>query len=278
MIINVDGGTVFCEVTGSGPPLMIPGNASTPRFMQVAKLFSDDFTVIGHDVRGEGLQTDFADLSFTVSDLADHCASVLSELGYEKAHYLGLSHTGMVGLAFAIEHPNRVDRLVLSNTTPGFVPEEAGGDYALPVTGRTFNDAMAAAEEGLPGAVRRVSEHLYSEAAVEQAPSIVDDTVECYFGPVFAQSPEARAASWVAYGEFNVRDRLSEIQSPTLVMTSSSDRIGLPANAWMMWNEIPRSIFIATDGIGHDWMAEAPVLGSRLVTMFIKGEMDPTYR
>ena len=53
MIIDVEGGTVFCAVTGNGPPLMIPGNASTPRFMQVAKHFSDDFTVIGHDVRGE---------------------------------------------------------------------------------------------------------------------------------------------------------------------------------------------------------------------------------
>jgi pimeloyl-ACP methyl ester carboxylesterase len=183
----------------------------------------------------------------------------------------------MVGLLFAIEHPNRVDRLVLSNTTPGFVLEEAG-DFALPVTAGAYTEAMAAAEQGLPEGVRRMSELMYSPAAVEQAPSIVDDAVECCFGPVFAQSPEARTANWTAYGAFNVRDRLSEIQSPTLVMTSSSDRIGSPAQAWTMWNEIPRSTLIALDGIGHDWMAEAPVLGSRLVTMFINGEMDPTYK
>ena len=35
---------------------------------------------------------------------------VFKHLGYDKVHYVGTSHTGMLGLEIALRHPDRIDR------------------------------------------------------------------------------------------------------------------------------------------------------------------------
>ena len=43
-----------------------------------------------------------------MNQLSDDVAFVLSALGIPRVHYIGLSIGGMIGQAFALEHPNRL--------------------------------------------------------------------------------------------------------------------------------------------------------------------------
>jgi pimeloyl-ACP methyl ester carboxylesterase len=58
--------------------------------------------------------------SFDVADMAADVVAVLDGAGIRQAHVLGVSLGGMVAQELAIDHPGRVDALVLVSTTPGW--------------------------------------------------------------------------------------------------------------------------------------------------------------
>ena len=68
------------------------------------------------DTRGHG-GSEVVPTPATVDDLADDLAGLLDALDIEKAHVAGLSLGGMTGQAFALRHPDRLDRLALLATS-----------------------------------------------------------------------------------------------------------------------------------------------------------------
>ena len=48
--------------------------------------------------------------------MADDALQLIDALGYAKVHWCGHSTGGAMGQVLAIEHPDRIDRLVLSAT------------------------------------------------------------------------------------------------------------------------------------------------------------------
>jgi pimeloyl-ACP methyl ester carboxylesterase len=51
---------------------------------------------------------------FTIDDMADDLLEVLTALGIEKAHILGVSQGGMVALRFCVKYPVMVDKLIIA--------------------------------------------------------------------------------------------------------------------------------------------------------------------
>ena len=116
-----DGVSIAYYVIGDGPPLIgMPGNLSMsiefdwkvrePR--AAAEAAAHAFTYVRYDARGAGLsQQDVEDLSLQamVRDLE----AVVSVLPQPKVNLFGTGFTGMAGVAFAAQHPERVERLVL---------------------------------------------------------------------------------------------------------------------------------------------------------------------
>jgi 3-oxoadipate enol-lactonase len=77
------------------------------------------FRLVLIDNRGSGRSTT-PDRKFTVADTAADVAAALDSSRIARAHILGASLGGMVAQELAIRHPQRVDRLVLACTTPGW--------------------------------------------------------------------------------------------------------------------------------------------------------------
>ena len=67
------------------------------------------------DNRGAG-QDSAPDEPYSMRQMADDAAALLGALGIEKAHVLGVSMGGMIAQELAINHPDRVDKLVLACT------------------------------------------------------------------------------------------------------------------------------------------------------------------
>ena len=112
-----DGADLYYEMKGSGPPLfLVPGLGGDGRFWQsnVAGL-AQHFTVVVHHHRGTGRST-LSRIDYSVEQMADDALQLIDGLGFAKVHWCGHSTGGAMGQVLAIDHPGRIDRLVLSST------------------------------------------------------------------------------------------------------------------------------------------------------------------
>src|SRR4029077_20069972 len=112
-----DGAELYYETHGSGPPLfLVPGLGGDGRFWgdNVAAL-AEQFTVVLHDHRGTGRST-LSKIAYSVEQMADDALQLIDGLGFARVHWCGHSTGGAMGQVLAIDHADRIDRLVLSST------------------------------------------------------------------------------------------------------------------------------------------------------------------
>jgi len=110
--------TLHYNEAGEGPPLVMlhgggPGASSWSNFKQNLQGLSEHFRVLLVDQPGYGLsdKPEITEPFWTYSARA--VRDLLDELGIEKAHFVGNSLGGGTTLRFALDYPDRADRLVL---------------------------------------------------------------------------------------------------------------------------------------------------------------------
>ncbi len=111
---------VYYEIHGEGEPLaLITGLGSDISEMEwdaIIRSLAQRYQVIAFDNRGAG-RTDKPDQPYTIEMMANDANELLRALGAERANILGVSLGGRIALTLAIEHPERVERLILVSTS-----------------------------------------------------------------------------------------------------------------------------------------------------------------
>jgi len=125
--VEVDGVNYYFEVHGTGEPLLLlhGGLGSIGMFGPVLTRLAEHRQVIGVDLHGHG-RTTLGDRPIRYIDMGNDVAAVLTELGHEQVDVLGYSLGGGVALRLAVQHPERVHRLVIASAgfaQDGFHPE-----------------------------------------------------------------------------------------------------------------------------------------------------------
>ena len=108
-----DGTRISFSVSGHGPWLILSNSLATNRGMwrpQLTELRAN-FTVLGYDTRGHG-QSSVSNDEFGFDTLAADVIALMDHLGINRASFMGLSLGGMTGLALALAHPDRVERVI----------------------------------------------------------------------------------------------------------------------------------------------------------------------
>ena len=100
---------------GSGYPLiLLHGNGEdSSHFRHQIEYFSKEYHVIAIDTRGHG-ESPRGTAPFTFDQFAKDLLDFMNEHGVFRAHILGFSDGGITALLFALEHPERVSKLVLN--------------------------------------------------------------------------------------------------------------------------------------------------------------------
>src|SRR4030095_8775020 len=93
--------------------------------LQQVPVLSSCFRVVLIDNRDAG-RSSRADHPYAVADMADDVAALLDALDIRRTHLLGLSMGSMIGMEFALRHPERLDRLVLAG--PSGAPARSAVD------------------------------------------------------------------------------------------------------------------------------------------------------
>jgi pimeloyl-ACP methyl ester carboxylesterase len=245
--VTPSGVRIAWERCGTGAPLLLVHGLGYARWgwEPVVDLLAEAHEVVLFDNRGIG-ESDAPPGPYSVSDLAEDAAAVLDAAGLERAHVLGTSLGGMIALQLVLDHPDRVDKLVLACTTPG-------GSGAAPMPERTVR--LLGEAQALPAevALRRFVENAFGR-----------DPDSAKIGRIMkhriatAQSPAAWAAQAAAGAAFDVWDRLAEIRAQTLVLTGDEDAVVDPQNSNLLAARIPHAQLEVFAGGGHLFFWEQP--------------------
>ena len=144
--------------SGQGEPIIfLHGNGeSCDYFRGQIDVFARRFHVFAIDTRGHG-KTPRGDRPFTIRQFAEDLLEFMDDHQIEKAHLLGFSDGGNIAMIFAMQHPDRVDRLILNgaNLNPGGVkratqiPIEIGYRIARRFSGKSDSARLHAEMLGL---------------------------------------------------------------------------------------------------------------------------------
>jgi 3-oxoadipate enol-lactonase len=110
--------------TGSGPAVVMLHCLGVDRHMWdfTAAVLSGRFTILTYDFPGHG-ETSMPGTPYGIEDLSEQLAGVLDRSRIARAHVVGISLGGLVAQHFAATHVDRVDRLVLIDTTARYTDE-----------------------------------------------------------------------------------------------------------------------------------------------------------
>ena len=115
--LKVNGTELWHEVYGEGAPLVVlhGGLMTVPEMMPLIEPLAKTRKVIALELQGHGHTPD-SDRPFALPTLGDDVAAVLDKLEIEQADVVGYSLGADVALRTAIQHPNKVRRLIVIST------------------------------------------------------------------------------------------------------------------------------------------------------------------
>ncbi len=217
------------------------------------------FRLVLIDNRGSGRSTT-QDRKFTVADMAADVVAVLDNSRVAHAHVLGASLGGMVAQELAIRHPDRVDRLVLACTTPGW-------PYGYPMPRATVQRMTEAASLPVEVAQRSLVENALAPDTLKTHPELVEQIVRNQ--KVRSGDPASWRALANAGATYSGGTRQSRISAPTLIMYGDADAVVDPRNSKLLSGRIPTSQVVVFPGLGHLFFWEEPAQFAKAVTSFL---------
>ena len=112
-----DSTRLFYQKTGRGPrTIIVPGRIF---LWPTVRRLGDEFTVISYDTRDRGRSDRIDDASkITIQADVDDLEAIRSHFRIEKADVIGYSYMGMMVMLYALQHPDRVDRVVQLGPVP----------------------------------------------------------------------------------------------------------------------------------------------------------------
>ena len=254
--VDVDGPLAWRE-RGDGPPVVFLHGLGGTRTSWEPQLegLGDAFRCIAWDMPGYGASAPVEPLTFAA--ITDTVTRLLDAAGVERAHLAGESFGGMHALHTALRHPDRVDRLVLANTSPAF-----GLDGTDPDDWRAAR--LAPLDAGLAPA--DIAEQVLTSIA---GPALRDDVLAMRVAGFARISATGLRAAVECLPSHDVRDRLAEIMSPALVIAGELDAETPVSYARALAEGLPNAELVVLDGIGHLAVSEASDAVNNLVRAFL---------
>mgnify|MGYP001765748096 CR=1 FL=1 len=251
------------KVNGKGQPLIMIAGFATAQNMWLPLLhaFSQHYRVVTLDNRGVG-GSDKPSGPYTTNMMADDTVALMDHLGIDRAHILGGSLGGMIAQHIAIDHPQRVDKLILFSTSAGGQPlQNMLLDLAAATTpnwNRSNSTLVGADLRKLTAAIAARS----FNAPFNRLVIISLAVLLLRLG--MTRVPAGQVDAMMTH---NVLDRLNLIQAPTLVLTGSADRLMPPQSSQILASNINGARLITIEGGSH-------ALAERLSGRFIQEVLD----
>ncbi|MBR1206451.1 MULTISPECIES: alpha/beta fold hydrolase [unclassified Bradyrhizobium] len=218
------------------PVLALSNSIATDLHMWNRSLpaLSRSFRLLRYDTRGHG-GSDAPVGAYSMDRLGRDVVELLDALGIDRAHFLGLSLGGFIGQWLGIFAPERIDRLILSNTASCLASELPFDDQIRAVLAASDMDAIA------DGFMRN-----WFPATMLAAPNAIVDE---FRGMVLTTPPRGLAGCYAALRDVDLRRVISLITAPTLVIGGDSDTVTRANHSGAIAATIPDAKLVLLPGV-----------------------------
>ncbi len=268
MRIVANGISINYELIGSGRCLALIHGAGdnlhawwkqVPAFSQHHR---QRYRVLIYDVRGHG-ETELPEGELGTDVWAADLHALLKTLGIGEAILLGYSMGGGIALQCALEHPEMVKALILSNSAPG---APASQEAMREREARRQASIAAIQARGIEGLVDDRIPRVFSPGFAERDP----ETVERYKAVIRRNDPQAYLRVTGSMFRPGPPPDLGRVRCPTLVIVGEHDPFSGPEAARAVQQAIPGAQLVVFP-TGHPSALEIPEAYNAAVLDFLKG-------
>jgi 3-oxoadipate enol-lactonase len=256
--IAVNGIKVRYKVEGTGPWVALSHSLTCDLRMwdDLAVVLAPTFTVLRYDTRGHG-GTTAPEGAYSFAQLTADLTGLLDALNIERTHFLGLSMGGMIGQHFALAAPQRLNKLVIANSTSRIPPE----------AGPLWDERIAIARaQGCAGVVEGTLARWFTPGFRAARPDAV--------ARIATQIRSTPTAGYIgcagAIRALDITAQIGAIRVPTLVIAGADDPGTPPAMSEVIASTIPGARLEIIASASHLSCIEQPEIFSRLVANFLK--------
>ncbi len=260
-IATVNGIDIYYSQRGEGPDFVLIGGLGghSGSWALNAPAFAKHFRVTTFDNRGAG-RTSAPDEPYSISGMAADTAALMEDLGIAKAHVLGASMGGMVAQELAINHPQRVDRLVVACSR---------------VKSSELRRKVAVAQRALweadvpRDAIAAIQMNWGSTSSRLQDPQIPLDLLALQAQDPHKIQKHAYLRQLDATIAHDTADRLCQIEAETLVLVGGEDILTPPHESIEIARLIPNAKLQILPRGGHGFSGEYPEAYNKAVLDFL---------
>lgn len=240
---TIDDIRMYYEVHGEGEPILLlhgGGGHGQRDWSKVIPIFAPQYQLIVPDSRARGRSTD-SDKPLGYDLLADDVIELMDYLDIERAHVVGKSDGGIIGLDMAIRYPNRLLKVVAYGAN--FHPDG--------LTATTL-DLMKNVTVENYGAERAYSDYLSVAPDPDQFGVMLDKVV----------------SMWLSQPNWTVDD-LARIKTPIFVIDDVLGQSIQPEHTQAMASAIPGARFVLIEDADHAATIDKPEEFTKLVLDFL---------
>jgi pimeloyl-ACP methyl ester carboxylesterase len=190
---------------------------------------------------------------------ADDLLQLLDSLGRHTVDLVGVSMGGAVALNFALDHPERVRRLVL--ISPALVAWEWSAQWLA-----LWRPIVELARAGdMEGARALWWQHpLFATTRASAGADLLEQSIQRYSGAQWVYDAQRSALPDL--------ERVHQLQPPTLLLTGAEDLPDFRLIADLLEASAPAVSRIDCPGLGHLVHLERPAACARCIRAFLKGD------
>ena len=244
---------------GTGSPLILVHGLGMNRQMWQWQMDSltPYFSVICYDLLGHGESVN-PEIPCHLSQFSGQLLALMEGLNLESCALVGFSLGGLIVQNFVLNHPEKVNALVMLNTAHGRTKSERKAVLAR---------VQQAGEHGPASTVEAALERWFSTDFSVKNPEMLDK-IRCW---ITANDREIYPEIYRLLAECDepMKDSISAIRCPTLVMTGEDDHGNSPEMSQRMAALIPDAHAVILPGLRHMGLAEnSQAVNSQLVSFF----------
>lgn len=260
--IDLDGHAIHYVEAGQGDPVvLIHGwNGSTFGFRYTIPELAQRQRVVAIDLLGYGYSARPADGDYSVGAQAELVRRAMDRLGIARAAVLGHSMGGAIAMRFALDHPERVERLILlsSATVSEMTRARKRGLLLRPIM-PLLTRAMLSRSM-----VRRGL-----RTAVHDPALLTPELVEGHYRPLRMKGHARASAKHMLDRTKDIPLEPAHIRAPTLILWGEHDRWIPIERGRELAQLIPNARLYIVRGAGHLLLEEEPEECSRELLKFL---------